>query len=67
MNMVVLQFPPRESCRMRVILLSRYGTWVFYRGQGSQSDQLGQVMNVGCAWLEDTSLLLTDDRRTLVV
>uniref|UniRef100_A0AAR2L301 Uncharacterized protein n=1 Tax=Pygocentrus nattereri TaxID=42514 RepID=A0AAR2L301_PYGNA len=29
MNMVVLQFPPRESCRIRVILLSRYGTWVF--------------------------------------
>uniref|UniRef100_A0A673FY60 Uncharacterized protein n=1 Tax=Sinocyclocheilus rhinocerous TaxID=307959 RepID=A0A673FY60_9TELE len=25
MNMVVLQFPPRESCRIRVILLSRYG------------------------------------------
>uniref|UniRef100_A0A672IBL8 Secreted protein n=1 Tax=Salarias fasciatus TaxID=181472 RepID=A0A672IBL8_SALFA len=26
MMMVVRQFPPRESCRIRVILLSRYGT-----------------------------------------
>jgi len=30
MTMVVLQFPPRESWRIRVILLSRYGTCVFY-------------------------------------
>lgn len=29
-TMVVLQFPPRESWRIRVILLSRYGTCVFY-------------------------------------
>ena len=29
MMMVVRQLPPRESCRMRVILLSRYGTWLF--------------------------------------
>ncbi len=31
MNMVVRQFPPSESCKMRVILLSRYGTWDFCR------------------------------------
>ena len=31
MNMVVRQLPPRESWRIRVILLSRYGTWVFCR------------------------------------
>ena len=31
MNMVVRQLPPSESCRMRVILLSRYGTWDFCR------------------------------------
>ena len=31
MNMVVRQFPPSESCKMRVILLSRYGTWDFYK------------------------------------
>ena len=31
MMMVVRQFPPRESCRIRVILLSLYGTWVFYK------------------------------------
>lgn len=38
MTMVVLQFPPKESWRIRVILLSRYGTWVFWlrdRGQVS--------------------------------
>lgn len=29
MNIVVRQFPPSESCSMRVILLSRYGTWDF--------------------------------------
>lgn len=31
MNIVVRQFPPSESCKMRVILLSRYGTWDFYK------------------------------------
>lgn len=33
MTMVVLQFPPKESWRIRVILLSRYGTCVFYLGK----------------------------------
>lgn len=32
-TMVVLQFPPRESWRIRVILLSRYGTCVFCVGR----------------------------------
>lgn len=43
MNMVVRQFPPRESCRMRVILLSRYGTCDFCRrGDGIKME--GMVM-----------------------
>ena len=31
MNIVVRQFPPKESWRIRVILLSRYGTELFWR------------------------------------
>ena len=38
MNMVVRQFPPSESCRMRVILLSRYGTYAFC---GAKRRQMG--------------------------
>lgn len=33
MTMVVRQFPPRESCRILVILLSLYGTYVWQRTQ----------------------------------
>ena len=38
--MVVRQFPPRESCRIRVILLSLYGTWLFWRIKISPSNRL---------------------------
>ena len=64
MNMVVLQFPPRESCRMRVILLSRYGTWVFYREQGPKSYGLGRCDGGMCAVVEETSSPLTRDTQT---
>lgn len=44
--MVVRQFPPSESCRMRVILLSRYGTWDFYK-EIKRSEERGLKIATG--------------------
>ena len=47
MNMVVRQFPPSESCRMRVILLSRYGTYAFCGGTAALRGGGGTVWGGG--------------------
>ena len=49
MNMVVRQFPPSESCRMRVILLSRYGTYAFCGAKRRQTGR-GAVGQRGGGW-----------------
>lgn len=61
MTMVVLQFPPRESWRIRVILLSRYGTCVFYlRKEGvlvltahSKKNYRSKLAKLANTWKED--------------
>lgn len=50
MNMVVRQFPPSESCRMRVILLSRYGTYAFCGGTAALRGGGGTVWGGGVGW-----------------
>lgn len=66
--MVVRQFPPSESCRMRVILLSRYGTWDFYK-EIKRSKERGLKIATGSEkdkqedWKAEGNTELLQDRR----